>query len=182
MTRLTQSIAIVLTVLPLSALAQQAPLPLPSPGNDGAKIPQAMQVQPAVQMVSAADPAGIVDALQTAGYRAVLETDSVGDPVIRSSAAGANFSVYFYGCADGGRNCTSVSLAAGFDLTEGTTAAAMNEWNSSGRFAYAYVDDEGDPFLNYDLNLDGGMPVETFKDSVAMWDSRLAAFLDHIDW
>lgn len=183
---------------------QQQAMPTPQPnaggggqmppmtlGNQGAGggaggMGQAQQQQPMAPqptpVFSASQPQVLSTYLQDRGYRALLETDSQGDPVIRSSAAGVDFSIYFYGC-DGGQNCTTISFSAGFDLIDGTTAEVMNEWNRANRFAYAYIDDEGDPFLNYDVTFaDGGLPPATFGSAIDIWDARLSDFLQHIDW
>ncbi len=49
-------------------------------------------------MICASDPQTVVDALQREGYRAKLNTDSIGDPMISSAATGYNFDIFFYGC------------------------------------------------------------------------------------
>lgn len=127
-------------------------------------------------------PEGIARAMQDFGYRAELTTDSQGDPLIKSAAGGANFSVYFYGCT-GGRHCQSIQFSAGFDLENGTTLEVVNDWNARKRFAKSYLDDEQDPYLELDVNLSySGVTEKNFADTLETWEKLLAEFKTHIDW
>lgn len=158
--------------------AEQPPAALPAPAAAAPATPPPPQAAP----VLASDPVRILDLVQQAGYRATLGTDNVGDPKISSQISESEFSIYFYGC-ENGQNCTTVQLVAGYNLADGISAEAMNEWNASKRFAYAYVDDENDPFLNMDLNLDyDGQGEKNFIDTLELWGTLVEDFEDHIGW
>lgn len=132
--------------------------------------------------VVASDPEAIAKLMQDWGYRAELTKDSEGDPKINTSAAGVDFYVYFYGCS-GGADCTEIQLGAGFDLPDGMTLEAVNEWSSQNRFNRVYLDEEKDPFIRYDVNLaEGGISPELFKEILANYERRLADFQEHINW
>lgn len=134
------------------------------------------------QSLQASDPAGIAAVVQDMGYRASTEVDGKGDPIIRSSAAGVNFSIRFFGCTDN-RDCQSIQLSTGFNLSNPTTAAAMNEWNREWRYGSAWIDDEGDPYLQYDINMGGGgLSADHFKNVLVLWESLLGDFQGHINW
>jgi hypothetical protein len=62
-------------------------------------------------IVSAENPKEIASIIQRLGFQAKLETDNLGDPVIRSSATGVDFSIYFYDCTNNKR-CKSLHLTA----------------------------------------------------------------------
>ena len=83
----------------------EAPTEAPAEGTDVAAAPEApAAIEPApAGMVTAEDPASIVAALQDYGVAAKLEADDEGDPIIRVKIAGANSTVYFYGCDDNGQ-------------------------------------------------------------------------------
>ena len=137
---------------------------------------------PAAQNIMASNPQDIAAKLQDFGYRTELTKDEQGDPKIKSSAGGANFSVYFYGC-DNNVDCTSIQLSAGFDLDAGTTLEVINEWNAGKRYGKVYLDDEKDPYIEMDIELEGaGIPVETFRMNMETWDKIVADFQTHIDW
>src|SRR3546814_8791257 len=48
--------------------------------------------------VSAADPGAIAEVLEFAGYKAIIETDDLGDPMIKTELGGWPTTIYFYGC------------------------------------------------------------------------------------
>lgn len=133
------------------------------------------------ETLDATDPAKLVSVIQSLGYRATLDRDNVGDPLIRSSAGGTEFAIYFYGCS-GGAACKSLLFKVGYDLIEGTTLEAMNEWNKTALFGRAYMDEENEPWLEMSVTLDGGITRENFADVYDWWDVILADFEKHIDF
>jgi hypothetical protein len=132
--------------------------------------------------VVAENPQAIADLLNDLGYRAKLTKDGVGDPKIESAAAGVNFAIYFYGCTDG-KGCTSIQFAQGFDMDSAMNMSLVNDWNAKQRYGEVYLDVEGDPFLEMDINLaGGGISEDGFRDSLDSWERLLADFQQHIDW
>jgi hypothetical protein len=132
--------------------------------------------------VVAENPEAIADLLKDIGYRAELTKDDTGDPKIESAAAGASFSIYFYGCTDG-RDCSSIQFSSGFDLDNALNLSSVNDWNTRKRYGKVYVDDEGDPYIEFDINLaGGGISEDAFRDSLDSWERLLADFQQHIDW
>lgn len=135
----------------------------------------------AAQTVEASKPETIMIALRDAGYRAVLSKDNSGDPMIKSGASGVDFSVLFYNCTEH-QDCKTVQFYAGF-VKKGLTLEAMNKWNTEHRFGRAYLDDEKDPRIEMDLDLDrGGMSAGLFKANIATWESLLGDFQKAIDF
>lgn len=132
------------------------------------------------QMVSAANVASMIDALQRKGYRAELAKDESGDPMINSASSGTNFIILFYGCKKN-ENCTTVQFFAGFTNFANASLESLNKWNAENRFGRAYVSDRGAARLEMDLDLDhGGMSAALFDDNLELWTSVLANFEKHI--
>jgi hypothetical protein len=121
--------------------------------------------------ISGQELAGI---MEDAGYRAVLGTDDLGDPMVTSAASGAKFQILMYGC-DAGR-CDSLQFNAGFDMEAGIDHARVNEWNRERRFGNAWIDEERDPWLELDLDLEGGATAAQVRDYVELWDALLGQF------
>jgi Putative bacterial sensory transduction regulator len=119
--------------------------------------------------------------LQQAGYRAEITVDNIGDPMIKSSTAGVDYSIYFYDC-ENAQNCLSLQFSSGYDLPQGTSFQVMNDWHSTQRFGFAYLDSESDPYINYDVNMAYGVTADNFLDSLSLWDTILSNFQDHIGW
>lgn len=135
----------------------------------------------AAQTLTAANPLGIVTQLQSMGYRATLDTDSDGDPRIRSAIAGANYTIFFYGCRNN-INCTGIRFNTGFNLTNGTTMQVMNDWNYNRLTGRAYLDPENDPFLDFFVVTMDGISVQVFERVLARWELAVEEFQTHIDF
>jgi hypothetical protein len=134
------------------------------------------------QTVTAGDPPGVVSALQGLGYKATLETDSAGDPVIRSATEGRNFSIWFYGCNDAGAACNGLNFTSGFDLDTGTTLEVVNDWNATKLVGYAYLDDEMDPYLTYFVITEAGISLDLFGEIVRRWSLSIADFKELVNF
>jgi hypothetical protein len=138
--------------------------------------------RPSVAMVRGQDPQSVVAALVGGGYKAVLGTDKVGDPMITSGVSGTAFQVFFYNCT-AHKDCATVQFHSGYSLTAKPTADLMNQWNKSQRFGRAYLDGEGDPILEMDVDLDdGGLSPALFIDNIEFWASILGNFEKHIGY
>lgn len=129
----------------------------------------------AAQSVVASNPSSLVNALQNAGYKAVLGRDATGDPKISSAGGGTNFSIYFYGCTDG-TACTSIQFSAGYVVNPKLSLTRINEWNATTRFAQAYLDKENDPIIQFDVVLPRPMSAELFAATVERWVSITSRF------
>ena len=134
------------------------------------------------QMVDATAPGVLADILRQEGYSAKLETDKVGDPIIQSASHGVTWAIYFYDCNSDGRYCKDIQFAAGFDKNRPTELARINEWNRGKRFGKAYLDEEGDPFIEYDLTFEGGVSRSNVSAALKIWGMVLNEYTTFIDW
>jgi hypothetical protein len=135
----------------------------------------------AQSLVGAADPEALAGVIRDLGFQARVDKDNTGDPLIRSSANGGDFQIEFYGCTEN-RECKTLRFYAGYDLRDGTTLDVVNQWNVDKRFASAYLDDEDDPFLQMDVNTEGGISRVAFETSFEVWQSLKGQFESHINF
>lgn len=130
-----------------------------------AAAPAAAQIGEAT--VTAKNPQGIVRALEAAGYEATLEVDGQGDPMIATELSGWSARIYFYGCDETtNAGCDSVQFSAGFDRKQPWTAADALTLSAKYRFASVRLDDEGDPYIMWDVITGDGIPAKVFLSSV----------------
>ena len=132
--------------------------------------------------ISPADPAAIVLLLQREGYKAKLDKDKEGDPMIESAASGAQFQIFFYDCTQG-RDCGSLTFHAGYlmDKDKKPAPEKMSEYNRGWRFGRAYLDDDKDPNLEFDVAFGGvAMPEKMFVENLDAWANSMASFQQHI--
>jgi len=126
------------------------------------------------------DPSSLARVLQDMGYRAELTTDNSGDPMIKSSASGADVAILFYGCKSN-RNCTTVQFFAGFKEPDNGSLSALNKWNADNRFGRAYQSDSGSARIEYDLDLDmGGMSKALFRDNYEIFVSLVDRYRKYV--
>jgi len=124
----------------------------------------------------------LLQAVQDAGFVATMGTDSDGDPRISSRVSDTKFLIYFYGC-ENNKDCKSILIKAGYDLDTGITASKVNEWNRNKRFGKAYIDDDGDPYLEMDVNMDfDGLGDKNFADTLDWWRVTVEKFEEFIGW
>ena len=119
--------------------------------------------------------------LQKGGYKAELTKDDEGDPLIRSAAQGHNFNVYFYDCSPEKR-CKALQFSSGFDLKTPMKLEQANEWNRKNRYLKVYLDDDSDPYVQYDVNVNAGRTVSGLDDDFAVWTGMIDDFAEFIDW
>lgn len=123
-----------------------------------------------------ADLAQIEEVLQDQGYRAKIE-EADGQRWIDSAMSGYNYIILPFGCDDMGKNCKSIQFYVAFVPTNKPTLKEMNTYAAENRFGRVYLDDEGDPIIEMDLDLEaGGMSRELFLDNLAYWDTIMVAF------
>jgi hypothetical protein len=122
----------------------------------------------------------LVQALQDAGYKAKLDTDDAGDPLVHTSMNGLDVTVFTYDCQQ--HRCGSLQLSVGIDLTHGTTAAVVNQFNHDYRYARAFLDEENDPFLRYDFEILNTRHEAYIASQLDSWEQVLGAFTDAVGY
>lgn len=134
------------------------------------------------RMVTAENPASLVAALQAAGYKAELTKDSTGDPMINSAAGGSRFGILFYGCTNGAK-CETIQFSASWNTDKTPDPKLINDWNRTKRWTKAFIDKEGDPVIDYDLDLRaGGIPEPVMISVIEQFTDMMGAFEKHIGW
>lgn len=123
-------------------------------------------------MVCASDPASVINGIMIAGYRAKLESDNSGDPVIKSAANGYDYSVHFFGCEEN-KACDSLEFYVGSADDGKNTLDLANRWNKNKRFIHMAVQDDAILSVSYDVATIGGINQANFADIMAWWDTML---------
>lgn len=131
-------------------------------------------------IVDASDPQALVRIIQDLGYRADLEVDAEGDPLIRSSVGGTRFSLVFYGCSEDHDGCEILLFKAGWELDRKIGMDVINQWNATRLFGRAYLDKVEDPWIELVLNLRGGVTRRQFESTFEWWESSVGEFEDEI--
>ncbi|WP_259776396.1 YbjN domain-containing protein [Aliiroseovarius crassostreae] len=134
------------------------------------------------QNITAADPQSLMNFFADEGAPAKLDVDNVGDPLIEMKHYGTEFAVYFYGCDDG-KSCDAIQFFSGYSTDGKTPIATINVWNRENRYGRAYLTDEGNARVEYDIYTGAdGITREDFAEVFEMWLSVMGQFEKHIDW
>lgn len=114
--------------------------------------------------------------LAEAGYEPKL-TANAGEEFIAAYLDGYEFLILPYGCNESKRDCRSIQFFIAFDPPESPGLEAMNAYARENRWGRVYLDQDYDPALEFDLNLEkGGMSEELFLDNLAYWESAVVAY------
>lgn len=166
--------SVALATLPVLAIAQDAALEAPA---------EIMKTRsPVIDLIDIdTKPERVVELVQEAGYRAKLHRMDDGQTYIDSSASGMEFQIYFDGCEDDYTECELLVFSAGFDFDQPQDENLASVWNQT-KFTKAYLDDEGDPFLEFSVNILYGVTTANFEDTLVWYTSEMGEFMDHIGW
>ena len=77
-----------------------------------------------------------------------------------------------------GPDYPSIQLHAGFKAE--ADPDAINAWNRDNRFGRAYLDNDGDPILQYDLDLEGGATERTIQEAIRTFRALLEDFSESV--
>ncbi len=133
----------------------------------------------AEELIDGTDPEAIRNL--ASGYgSATLSKDDLGDPMIEGRIDGLLYFVLFYGC-DNGKSCNAIQFSTAFEGAE-ADMEKINAWNRDKRFSAAFLDEEGDVGLEYDVNLAYGVSRSNLDDTFDYWRLVLEEFKSHIDW
>jgi hypothetical protein len=124
--------------------------------------------------VTAYNPGGMAKIMRDAGYKAELDVDDYGDPYIKTAFGDFDGAVYFYGCDDTNHDrCESVQFRAGLDRQKAMPLTLLNEIVTKYRYTAMWLDDEGDPWINFDVFTGAGIPQPVFLRALEAYRDNL---------
>lgn len=128
------------------------------------------------KLVDAKSPGPIATLIQSQGWETETISEAGEAPYIRVTRGGAVFIIDFLNCDDG-RNCRTLRLLMGFSDAKDLPLEKFNEWNRDRRFARAYRDEDGDPVLAMDIDLDfAGLPRENVGELFNTWTDSMESY------
>lgn len=112
---------------------------------------------------------------------AEMQTTKAGDPQIVGRLSDTRYVLFFEGCKDN-RNCKNVQFYAGWNLRAENKVPQdrINEWNRTKRWGKAYIDKDGDPVIEFDVNLFNGVTQSNFDDTFDWWKLIMTEYKKYI--
>lgn len=133
------------------------------------------------ELLSPRNPQTIAAALEERGWPAKVLTKTGSNPAIETSRDGVKAMVLFMNCNDQHHDCRSIQFYMGFTDAKATSLERLNSINKGMRFGRTYRDDDGDPVLEMDLDMDAeGIPREVFNANLLTWAALMAKFRQQI--
>mgnify|MGYP005609176595 FL=1 len=123
---------------------------------------------------------GEMEALLKAGSYRYERVEGGGRLYFHLPLAGLRAVLFLQDCREG--SCESLLLYAGFSTDNPPSLERVNEWNREKRFSRAYLDEEGDPVLEADLDLAGGVADGAIRAFLDLFEENLRAFAAWIGW
>ena len=158
---------------PVEAVAPPAVAMAP-PKPEAAPAAPSMAPGAAPALVEASDPMAILEAAKTIGT-AEIATDGRGDPKIAGRIDASKYVILFHGCTNSA-DCRSIRFMVAWKAKEKLPLARINTYNDEKRFGKAYLDKDGDPTLELDVNLAGGVSRRNLEETCAQWKTSMAYF------
>jgi len=140
----------------------------------------AMSALPARAQNVVADLDRIAQVLAQAGYEPKL-TKKDDEEFIAAYLDGYEFLILPYGCNESKRECRSIQFFIAFDPPKSPSLEAMNLYARENRWGRIYLDRDGDPAIEFDLDLEkGGMSEELFLDNLSYWATAVQAYAQFV--
>lgn len=169
------AVAAVVLAPPARAQTQEAaPAVETMPAPATAAVPAIVVAPPTARLIDATDPQAILEIAKGFGS-AEIETDNKGDPKIVGRIEGSKYVVLFYGCT-AAADCKSIQFVVSWRAKDKMALEKINKYNDDKRFGKAYLDKDGDPTLEFDVNLVGGVTRKNFEETYDWWKTSLVQF------
>lgn len=138
------------------------------------------------QLVDPATPESIAEQLRASGFKAEVHppTNSNGPGITSKAAEGVDFDISFDACDADGKRCQVMVFTAGFqfkDPDKRPSKADLNRWNLT-EYGKAVANANGDPWLDLEVNLVGGITKANLVDTMKWWNGLVSNFSAHIGW
>lgn len=146
-----------------------------------AALATSLAAVPAQAGTIVADTQQVSTVLKEVGWTAEISAAN-GKPYIKSATTkGYTFLMFFAGCTSGSTGCKTVQLYAGFSPKQKPTMQQINDHAKNNRWGRCYIDKDGDPVIEMDIDLEqGGMSEALFKDNLEYWDAAVNMFAGEV--
>ncbi len=112
--------------------------------------------------------------LKSQGLAVTQDKDEQGRVFLKTELSGKIFIVELLNCQKS--RCGSVQFWTLFKGQGRWTLARVNQWNSTHRFAYAYLDDDKDVVLKSDFFVERGTTTDFVASQLELWQLALEEF------
>lgn len=122
------------------------------------------------QMLTAADPEGIAQAMARSGFAVNSAQSSDGSPALLAVHPDVNFRVFFLGCTEGAA-CQHLLFSAQYTIEGDLDPTKLDSFMALSALGGAHLstDESETTTLRYFVTTVGGMPKEQFAEVLFLW-------------
>jgi hypothetical protein len=131
-------------------------------------------------MVCANKPSTIVSIMKSMEPKTKVSTGDDGQPLIDVDGPTYDYSIFFMDC-NGKKDCAAITFSANFDKDKILDVDLANRWNREHRVPKAYIDKDGQLYLQMEVSTVGGITPANFRDWKQWWDDALVDFSNLYD-
>ncbi len=73
-------------------------------------------------------------------------------------------------------------MYVGFDMETPFPLERVNEWNSTRNSGRAFIDDEGDPYIDHPFSVSGPADEGAIYETITLWEATVINFIEFIGW
>jgi hypothetical protein len=142
-------------------------------GKGGQARPAA--VSPAGGLIDGLDLQAALDLLTAGGVKGEM-VSADGGRFIVASVDQAQFQATPIFCNDSQRACAAMRLSLALASKRKPPVSLMNAWNNAAPMARGFIDQDGDPVLEMDISVEGGVSRAHVLAQLTRWRDAMAKF------
>jgi len=132
--------------------------------------------QSSAQVVETTSLQGAIAILTAAGMSGSIQTNPDGSRFVLGKMEQGPFQVLPLECERPGETCAALRLYLGFAMAAPPTLARINTYNASTKDVRAYLDEDGDPAIEMDIALAGGVAPAYLTRRLAAWRTAVEGY------
>lgn len=143
---------------------------------------RAVSVSPAGGLIDSLDLQSSLDLLTAGGVKGQIITADGGRYIV-ASIDEAQFQATPIFCAEGQRGCSAMRLSLAMAGATKPPVGLMNAWNNAAPMARGFIDQDGDPVMEMDISVEGGVSrahvlamLTRWRDAMGKFQTLLASF------
>ena len=132
--------------------------------------------QSSAQVIEKTSLQGALAMLTAAGMSGAIQTNPDGSRFVLGKMEQGPFQVLPLECERPGENCASIRLYLGFAMPAQQPFERINTYNSRTKDVRAYLDEDGDPAIEMDIPLAGGVAPAYLTRRLAAWRTAVEGY------
>jgi len=123
---------------------------------------------------------GAIGILTAAGLSGAITANPDGSRFVLGKMDAGPFQMLPLECERPGENCAAIRLYLGFAMREKPSIDRVNAFNRQTKDVRAYLDEEGDPAIEMDIPLSGGVSPAYLTGRILAWRQAVQGYQGYL--